>query len=235
MKAKRMADAALEATLPPSTRDVKHFAESLEAESAMEACRVRIWKSALIVSFNLFINSQVCGIEQGPALLHYRESEKLDDQYLSHLFCILRARFDDKKCRALAFAHGTVERNAYLGALKGLDKYGCMNGATAICTDCFQCLRKKSQKMPQNALINDTWQGTIPDVLQFKSEECPNGLNLVEMSMICLYCPITYITMLKGGARASALLLNRSSKYQTHLRRNISRIHAIHRCVHEQL
>ena len=41
-KAKRMADAALEATLPPSTRDVKHFAESLEAESAMEACRVRI-------------------------------------------------------------------------------------------------------------------------------------------------------------------------------------------------
>jgi hypothetical protein len=45
MKAKRMADAALEATLPPSTRDVKHFAESLEAESAMEACRVRIWKS----------------------------------------------------------------------------------------------------------------------------------------------------------------------------------------------
>jgi len=105
----------------------------------------------------------------------------------------------DKKQSAERLPH-SVERNARLGVLTGLDDNGCMEGACAICKNCFKILNKNTPAVPKNALINGTWQGTIPECLQFMSNEFPNGLNMVEMSMICLYCPISYLTMLPSGA-----------------------------------
>ncbi len=91
-----------------------------------------------------------------------------------------------------------VERNAAKGRLGGLDGNGCMIGATAVCTECYNCLR--CHKIPKKALMNNTWQGLIPPELQFKTDEFPDGLNMVELSMICIYCPITYMTMIGGCA-----------------------------------
>lgn len=46
-----------EANLPPSTRDVKHFVESMEDETDMEPCRVRMFWSTptQIQSIHLFV------------------------------------------------------------------------------------------------------------------------------------------------------------------------------------
>ena len=62
------------------------------------------------------------------------------------------------------------------------------------------CLNKNYPIVPKQALINGTWQGIIPEVLRFQSVDFPEGLNMVEMSMICLYCPLSYMTMLSSGA-----------------------------------
>ena len=94
----------------------------------------------------------------------------------------------------------SVERNASLGVLTGLDDDGCMKNACAICKDCFKSLNMIHPVIPKQALINGTWQGTIPEVLRFQSADDPEGLNMVEMSMICLYCPLSYMTMLPSGA-----------------------------------
>jgi len=90
-----------------------------------------------------------------------------------------------------------VERNAKRGRLTGLDDDGCMSGQRAICKSCYKSIKYGS--VPKNALINHTWQGLTPPALQFVSDGFPEGLNMVEVSMICLYCPISYITMLSGG------------------------------------
>jgi len=134
--------------------------------------------------------------------LRYKGSESgdLDVETWNDLLAPLRRRFRTKTFEAEELPHG-VMRNARLGALTGLDDNGCFEGATAICSSCYKCLRsKKANGVPKNALINGTWQGIIPACLRFKSEASPDGLNLVELSMICLYSPISYLTMLKGGA-----------------------------------
>ena len=144
----------------------------------------------------------MCGVEQGPAFLRYKGSESgdLDVETWNDLLAPLRRRYRTKTIEAEELPHG-VMRNARLGALTGLDDNGCFEGATAICSSCYKCLRsKKASGVPKNALINGTWQGVIPACLRFKSEASPDGLNLVELSMICLYSPISYLTMLKGDA-----------------------------------
>jgi hypothetical protein len=94
---------------------------------------------------------------------------------------------------------GTAVEASYLS---GLDASGCAAGATALCETCHRCLVSKdpSKRVPPHALVNGTWQGAVPPELRFESVEYPDGLNLVEMSMIAIYNPILTVTILTGGA-----------------------------------
>ena len=89
--------------------------------------------------------------------------------------------------------------------LSELDESGCAAGATALFETCHPCLVSKdaSRRIPPHALVNGTWQVAVPPELRFESVEHPDGLNLVEMSMIAIYNPILTVTILTGGARVS--------------------------------
>lgn len=123
--------------------------------------------------------------------------------YLDTLLKPIYDRFDEKERTAKQMPHNTVERNAHLGVLSGLER-GCLMNARAICKSCYKSLHRMKPVIPKNALINDTWQGLIPPELQYRCEEHPKGLNKVEMSMVCLFCPISYMTILKGGTTFGA-------------------------------
>jgi len=170
-----------------ASNDVRRFYHAMRDETDMEACRV-------------------CAVEQGRKHLHFTAHAvpECDKGLLFHvdshtdiasLLHPLRASYESQLAEA-AQASG-VERNAKRGRLTGLDEDGCMDGKLAMCEQCFKSL--KYGKVPKNALINHTWQGLVPPELQFKTDLFPEGLNMVEVSMICLYCPISYITMLNGG------------------------------------
>ena len=139
-------------------------------------------------------------MEQGPAKLQYTRATIGECIGVRSKLAPLRARYLDRIQKALRMKPSSVERNACEGVLTGLDKDGCMDKACAICKDCFKCLNQYHPVVPKQALINGTWQGKIPDVLRFQCLEFPDGLNMVEMSMICLYCPLSYMTMLSSGA-----------------------------------
>ena len=71
-----------------------------------------------------------------------------------------------------------------------------------ICSECY-----KSKTIPDGALINDTWQGVIPPELRMFTSDFEDaavkdaelGLTTIELSMICLYNPITFLKMLPAG------------------------------------
>ena len=125
-----------------------------------------------------------------------------EDRFDTRHLCKVRGLYQQRCTRANGLPPG-VERNAQLGCLTGLDENGCMEGAKAVCKACYRAL----PGVPKQALINYTWQGLIPTQLRFKSDEFPDGLNMVELSMICLFCPISYMTMLCGCARTLIILL----------------------------
>ena len=75
-----------------------------------------------------------------------------------------------------------------------------------ICAECYDSLstfdRKKPKDLPWQALINNSWQGNIPPELQACSADNISkldGLTMIELSMICLYNPITFLKMLPSG------------------------------------
>jgi len=80
------------------------------------------------------------------------------------------------------------------------------NAEFKICMKCFNCLgtfdKKKPKDVPWQALINNSWQGIIPPELQACSSDNISkldGLTMIELSMICLYNPITFLKMLPSG------------------------------------
>lgn len=76
------------------------------------------------------------------------------------------------------------------------------NANFMICSECY-----KSKTIPDGALINDTWQGVIPPELRMFTSDFEDaavkdaelGLTTIELSMICLYNPITFLKMLPAG------------------------------------
>ena len=140
--------------------------------------------------------SQVCAVEQGPKFLQFCQKDVNEGRRVpAGLLGPVRDMYEARHVAA-RHARDKVDRNAQLGRLTGLDSDGCMVGAHAVCKECYQALHK--ERVPRKALINYTWQGLIPPELQMKTDEHPDGLNMVELSMVCLFCPITYVTLLKG-------------------------------------
>lgn len=82
------------------------------------------------------------------------------------------------------------------------------NAHFKVCASCYDGLsascKKKTSDVPWQALINDSWQGIIPPELQAFTHEFDDplkrfGLTIIELSMICLYNPITFLKMLPSG------------------------------------
>jgi hypothetical protein len=82
------------------------------------------------------------------------------------------------------------------------------NAHFKVCAKCYDglstSLKKDTSDVPWQALINDSWQGVIPPELQAFSHEFDGplkrfGLTIIELSMICLYNPITFLKMLPSG------------------------------------
>jgi hypothetical protein len=93
----------------------------------------------------------------------------------------------------------------------------CDNAHFKICAKCYNglstCHKKKTSDVPWQALINDSWQGIIPPELQAFTHEFDSplkrfGLTIIELSMICIYNPITFIKMLPSGTCFSLLLFH---------------------------
>ena len=73
-------------------------------------------------------------------------------------------------------------------------------------------LIKLEEPFPNEA-INDSWQGIIPAELQAFTHEFDGplkrfGLTIIELSMICIYNPITFLKMLPSGTCFSLLLFH---------------------------
>ena len=187
-----------------ASRDVKKFKNALDSETVMETCMARVparnrtwYVLGRELNFGLIHPSQVCAGEQGFGFLQFGKKDVEEGRELPcGLLDPLRDRFKARSKAAMRLAEGSVERNAQFGRLTGLNVNGCMEGACAVCKDCYKSLDKG--KIPKRALMNDTWQGLIPPELQMKTDEFPGGLNMVELSMVCIYCPLTYVTLLKG-------------------------------------
>ena len=161
--------------------------------------------SLLVVNFILsfVVCSQVCAVEQGPKFMHCTRADiAKNGPFDTRLLRGVRGLYEKRRCIANNLPPGP-ERNAQLGCLTGLDENGCMQGSKAVCDACDRAL----PGIPNKSLINYTWQGLIPGELQFKSDEFPDGLNMVELSMICLFCPISYMTMLCGCATLNTTTL----------------------------
>ena len=132
------------------------------------------------------------GTKQGHKFMQYSQkdvNEGLD--FPASLLAPLRVRFDARRRSARKHHVGSMERNSELGRLTGLSADGCLDGASAVCKECYTQLTKRH--IPKKALMNDTWQGLIPPQLQMKTEHHPDGLNMVELSMTCknfiIQCP----------------------------------------------
>ena len=67
------------------------------------------------------------------------------------------------------------------------------------CIECCKFLKKG--KLPKKALVNDTWQGALPDQLRMKSYDNPSGLTEIEASMVAINLCITQTTILPSGKR----------------------------------
>jgi hypothetical protein len=81
-----------------------------------------------------------------------------------------------------------------------------------VCAKCYDGLstshKNKTSDVPWQALINDSWQGIVPPELQTFTHEFDGplqrfGLTIIELSMICLYNPITFLKMLPSGTSPS--------------------------------
>jgi hypothetical protein len=90
-----------------------------------------------------------------------------------------------------------------LQQLEGLTEDGCFEAEpkdgskTGVCKECHKCLMKK--KLPQRALINDTWQGEIPKIMRLQSEKEPDGLTPTEAAMLSINLCISELTVLPSG------------------------------------
>jgi len=92
---------------------------------------------------------------------------------------------------------GCVNKNAALGRYTGLSDDGLLVGATGLCSECVKDLR--SGCVPSAALVAGTWQGLIPPELELQDIDHPNGLTLVEASMLPIYSCITHVMQLPSG------------------------------------
>jgi len=66
-----------------------------------------------------------------------------------------------------------------------------------VCRECCACLKKG--KVPKKALVNDTWQGVVPECMESWGFGNLDGLTPTEASMIAINLVIQESTILSGG------------------------------------
>ena len=131
--------------------------------------------------------------------------EKITDELLSP--CASRYRCLEKEANDTP---GAVRRLSRLGQLDGLTVFGCFEhtrkegGPIGVCKECHKCLEKK--ELPQRALINDTWQGKIPEIMRLQSETETDGLTPTEAAMLSINLCISELTVLPSGLSFSKFL-----------------------------
>lgn len=148
----------------------------------------------LFVHLDSLSDFQVCGRDMG-------QKDRLDPD-ITVTKALLAPCIARRRC-LLGEAEGTplVQRQSRIGQLAGLNDDGCLEGIekanAGVCTECYTCLIKKT--IPPRALINDTWQGTIPECLQIKSAKHPDGLTPTEAAMLSINLCISELTVLPSG------------------------------------
>lgn len=133
-----------------------------------------------------------------------------DDEISEELLSPCASRYESLKKEANN-TRGAVERRSRLGQLDGLTVFGCFphkktDVPIGVCKECHKCLEKK--ELPQRALINDTWQGEIPEIMRLQSETETDGLTPTEAAMLSINLCISELTVLPSGLSFSKFFLS---------------------------